>query len=60
MAPPEPPDPARPRPAGGVLARGYAIVIVSLRFFIIGGWIAALALAVHFLPPLTATASGGA
>ena len=59
MAPPEPPDPARPRPAGGVLARGYAIVIVSLRFFIIGGWIAALALAVHFLPPLTATASGG-
>ncbi len=59
MAQPESPDPARSRPAGGALARGYAIVIVALRFFIIGGWIAALALAVHFLPPLTATASGG-
>jgi RND superfamily putative drug exporter len=53
------PFPAPPRPAGGALARGYAAVIVALRWFIIGGWIAALALAVHFLPPLNATASGG-
>ena len=59
MAQPESPDQARPRPAGGALARGYAAVIVALRFLIIGGWIAALALAVHFLPPLNATASGG-
>jgi RND superfamily putative drug exporter len=59
MAQPESPDQARPRPVGGALARGYAIVIVALRYFIIGGWIAALALAVHFLPPPAATASGG-
>jgi uncharacterized membrane protein YdfJ with MMPL/SSD domain len=59
MTQPESPDPPRPGAAGGALARGYAFVIVALRFFIIGGWIAALALAVHFLPPLTATASGG-
>src|SRR5579862_7787612 len=73
MAPPESPDPARPespgqartgptgrpRPLGGALASGYAFVIVALRYFIIAGWIAALALAVHFLPPLNATASGG-
>lgn len=32
---------------------------MALRFFIIGGWIAALALAVAYLPPLAATASGG-
>ena len=32
---------------------------MALRYFIIGGWIAALALAVSFLPPLAATASGG-
>ncbi len=59
MAQPESPDPARPKPVGGALARGYAAVIVALRWLIIGGWIAALALAVHFLPPLNATASGG-
>ena len=59
MAQPESPGPARPRPVGGALARGYAVVVVALRWFIIGGWIAALALAVHFLPPLNATASGG-
>jgi RND superfamily putative drug exporter len=43
----------------GVLARGYAFVVVTLRYFIIGGWAAALALAVAFLPALAATASGG-
>ena len=43
----------------GVIPRGYALVVVALRYFIIGGWIAALAFAVYFLPPLAATASGG-
>lgn len=43
----------------GILARGYAFAVVALRYFIIGGWIAAMALAVVFLPPLAATASGG-
>ena len=43
----------------GAVPRGYAFAVVALRFFIIGGWIAALALAVAFLPPLAATASGG-
>jgi RND superfamily putative drug exporter len=46
-------------PAVGVGPRGYAFVVVALRYLIIGGWIAALALAVAFLPPLAATASGG-
>ncbi len=49
----------RPAPAVGVMPRGYAFIVVALRFFIIGGWIAALALAIVFLPPLAATASGG-
>jgi RND superfamily putative drug exporter len=43
----------------GGIPRGYAFVIVALRYIIIGGWIAAVALAVAFLPPLAATASGG-
>ena len=42
----------------GAPARGYALVVVALRYFIIGGWIAALALAVVFLPPLAASTSG--
>ena len=64
MAQPESPDPAPPAaglpgPVVGVMARAYALVVVALRFFIIGGWIAALAFAGYFLPPLAATASGG-
>jgi RND superfamily putative drug exporter len=42
----------------GTAARGYALVVVALRYLIIGGWLAALALAVVFLPPLAATSSG--
>lgn len=42
----------------GAPARGYALVVVALRYLIIGGWIAALALAIVFLPPLAATSSG--
>lgn len=51
--------PDRPRPVAGVLARAYAFVVVALRYSIIGGWLAALALAIVFLPPLNATTSGG-
>jgi RND superfamily putative drug exporter len=42
----------------GAPARGYALVVVALRWLIIGGWLAALALAIVFLPPLAATTSG--
>jgi putative drug exporter of the RND superfamily len=41
------------------VARGYASVVVSLRYIIIGGWAAALVLAFGFLPRLGASASGG-
>lgn len=41
------------------MARGYAFVVVTLRYFIIGAWIAAMALSVVFLPSLGATTSGG-
>jgi RND superfamily putative drug exporter len=59
--PPVPPHPAAPSPpqaAAGLLARGYAFVVVGLRWFIIAGWIAAVALAIVFLPPLNAGSSG--
>jgi RND superfamily putative drug exporter len=42
-----------------MLARGYAFVVVSLRYLIVGGWAAAVVLAILFLPPLSATSSGG-
>jgi putative drug exporter of the RND superfamily len=42
-----------------VLARSYAFVVVSLRYLIVGGWAAAVVLGVIFLPPLSATSSGG-
>jgi putative drug exporter of the RND superfamily len=48
-----------PRPAAGLLARGYAFVVVSLRYLIVGGWAAAVAAAIVFLPPLSATSSSG-
>jgi putative drug exporter of the RND superfamily len=51
--------PARTRPAAGLLARGYAFVVVSLRYLIIGGWAAGLAAAIVFLPPLSVVSSGG-
>jgi len=41
------------------VARSYAFVVVSLRYLIVGGWAAGVALAVIFLPPLSATSSGG-
>ena len=65
MSRPEPPSPDQPatsrlrEPVVGILARGYAFVVVSLRYFIIGGWIAALVLAFLFLPRLGTSASGG-
>ena len=42
-----------------ILARSYAFVVVSLRYLIVGGWAAAVVLAVMFLPPLSAASSGG-
>ena len=42
-----------PRAVTGVLARAYAAFVVSLRYFIVAGWIAAIAAAVAYLPPLT-------
>jgi RND superfamily putative drug exporter len=42
-----------------ILARSYAFVVVSLRYLIVGGWVAAVVLAIMFLPPLSATSSGG-
>jgi len=42
-----------------ILARSYAFVVVSLRYLIVGGWAAAVVLAIMFLPPLSATSTGG-
>jgi hypothetical protein len=42
-----------------IVGRGYAFIVVSLRYFIVGGWAAAVVLAVMFLPPVSATSSGG-
>jgi len=47
-----------PKAAVGLLARGYAAVVVSLRLLIICGWAAAVAAAIVFLPPLNLTAGG--
>jgi putative drug exporter of the RND superfamily len=56
-APGRPAAPRGPRPTAGWLARGYAFVVVSLRWLIIGGWAAGVAAAIVFLPPLNATSS---
>ena len=64
MTPAEPPVPHQPatpdppRAAAGLLSRGYALVVVGLRWFIIAGWAAAVAAAIVFLPPLNAGSSG--
>ena len=39
-----------PRAVTGGLARAYAAVVVSLRYFIVAGWVAAVAAAVAYLP----------
>ncbi len=54
-----PDQPGRPRPAASVLARGYAFVVVGLRYLIIAGWGAAVAAAIVYLPPLSATSTAG-
>ncbi len=56
-APGRPVTPGRPGPTAGPLARGYAFLVVSLRWLIIGGWAAAVAAAIVFLPPLNPTSS---
>ena len=45
-------------PAAGVLARGYAFVVVGLRYLIVAAWAAVAVLAILFLPPLNATSDG--
>src|SRR5579859_5351563 len=52
------PTPGQPKAAVGVLARGYAAVVVSLRLLIIAGWVAAVGAAIVFLPPLNPTTGG--
>ena len=49
----------QPGVAAGLLARGYAFVVVSLRYLIVGGWAAVVVLAILFLPPLNASSTGG-
>jgi RND superfamily putative drug exporter len=49
----------QPGVAAGLLARGYAFVVVSLRYLIVPGWAAVVVLAIMFLPPLSATSAGG-
>ncbi len=49
----------QPGVAAGLLARGYAFVVVSLRYFIVLGWAAVAVLAIVFLPPLNAASTGG-
>jgi len=56
-APGRPETPGRARPTVGPLARGYAVLVVSLRWLIIGGWAAAVAAAIVFLPPLNPSSS---
>lgn len=48
-----------PGVAAGLLARGYAYVVVSLRYLIVLGWAAVAVLAIMFLPPLSASSTGG-
>jgi putative drug exporter of the RND superfamily len=48
----------RPRPAAGPLARWYAFTVVSLRLLLIGGWAAAVAAAIVYLPPLNVSSAG--
>ncbi|HYB15916.1 MAG TPA: hypothetical protein VEF71_10650 [Streptosporangiaceae bacterium] len=57
-APGQPRKTGRPRAAAGRLARGYAFVVVSLRYLIIGGWMVVVAAAIAFLPSLNASTGG--
>jgi RND superfamily putative drug exporter len=49
----------QPGVAAGLLARGYAFVVVSLRYLIVVGWAVVVVLAIMFLPPLSASSTGG-
>ena len=53
------PPSEQPGPAAGILARGYAFVVVGLRYLIVGAWAAAVVLAILFLQPLSAASSTG-
>jgi RND superfamily putative drug exporter len=43
----------------GILARGYAFIVVGLRYVIIAGWGVAVTAAIWFLPPLSTTSTTG-
>ena len=45
------PPSEQPGPAAGILARGYAFVVVGLRYLIVVAWAAAVVLAILFLQP---------
>ncbi|MGN6795526.1 MAG: MMPL family transporter [Streptosporangiaceae bacterium] len=47
------------QPLVGRLARGYAFVIVSMRYVVVIGWLAAVALATFYLPSLSAAGGVG-
>ena len=47
------------QPVVGGLARGYAFVVVSMRYVVLVGWLAAAALATHYLPTLSAAGGVG-
>jgi RND superfamily putative drug exporter len=50
----------KPRAATGRAARAYAAAVIALRYPLLLGWICAVAAAVVYLPPLTASNSGAA
>ena len=50
---------SRGSPLSAGLARRYAFVVVSTRYVVVVGWLAAAALATHYLPSLSAAAGVG-
>jgi putative drug exporter of the RND superfamily len=46
-----------PRAATGALARAYAALVVGLRYAVVLAWVAAVAAAVRYLPPLESASS---
>jgi putative drug exporter of the RND superfamily len=47
-----------PRAAAGRLAMSYAAIVVALRYLIVVGWLAGVAAAVGYLPPLATNTAG--
>ena len=55
----QPAPPARRQAVVGRVARSYAFVIVGMRYLVLLGWLAAVALAVLYLPSLSAAGGVG-